>query len=109
MSLHQAVEAMIKEAMERGEFSDLPGKGKPLDMDAWFETPEELRMAYSMLKNAGLVPEELTLLQEIAVLKKQLAAETEDSRRKSLQKSIGDRQLRYDLLLEKRKRQVRGL
>lgn len=99
----KAVEAIIKEAMERGEFSNLPGRGKPLDLSAYFETPEEVRLAYSMLKNAGLVPEEITLLQEIAALREQLTAESDDSLRKNLQKSITDRQLQYNLLLEKRK------
>ena len=58
MILDKAVEAIIKDAMERGEFTNLPGKGKPLDLSAYFETPEEVRMAYSLLKNAGMVPEE---------------------------------------------------
>lgn len=109
MSLEKAVETIIKEAMERGEFADLPGKGKPLDLTAYFETPEEVRLAFSLLKNAGLIPEELTLLQEIAALREQLASEIDDFRRKDLQKSIADRQLQYNLLLEKRKRQAHGL
>ncbi len=104
MSLDKAVEAIIKEAMERGEFSNLPGQGKPLDLSAYFETPEEVRLAYSVLKNAGLVPEEINLLKELAALREQLASETDDSRRKNLQKSISERQLQYNLLLEKRKR-----
>ncbi|HET9589851.1 MAG TPA: DUF1992 domain-containing protein [Anaerolineales bacterium] len=45
MNFDKAVEAMIKEAMERGEFDDLPGKGKPIDLSAYFDTPEEVRMA----------------------------------------------------------------
>ena len=49
MSLNKAVEARIKEAMERGEFSNLPGRGKPLDLSAYFETPEELRLAELIL------------------------------------------------------------
>lgn len=104
MPLDKAVEAIIKEAMERGEFANLPGQGKPLDLSAYFDTPEEVRLAYSVLKNAGIVPEEISLLQEIAAFREQLAAETDDSLRKNLQKSISDRQLQYNLLLEKRKR-----
>ena len=90
--------------MERGEFSNLPGRGQPLDLSAYFETPEEVRLAYSVLKNAGLVPEEINLLQELAALREQLAASTEESERQNLRKSISDRQMQYNLLLERRKR-----
>ena len=45
MSLEKAVEAIIKEAQERGEFDNLKGKGKPIDLSAYFETPEDVRMA----------------------------------------------------------------
>ena len=50
MSLEKAVEAIIKEAQERGDFDNLKGKGKPIDLSAYFETREDVRMAYSMLK-----------------------------------------------------------
>ena len=52
-------ERRIQEAIERGEFDDLPGKGKPLHLgEDDRSVPEELRMAYRMLKNAGLLPPE---------------------------------------------------
>ncbi len=104
MSLNKTVEAIIREAMERGEFSNLPGKGKPMDLSTYFETPEEVRLAFSVLKNAGLVPEEIHLLQEIADLREKLAAEEDEIQKQNLRKSISDRQMQYNLLLEKRKR-----
>jgi len=30
------VDEQIREAIARGEFDNLPGKGKPLDLDAYF-------------------------------------------------------------------------
>jgi len=57
------------EAIARGEFDNLPGKGKPLDLDGYFATPEHLRMGYSMLKSADIIPEEMELLREIEGLK----------------------------------------
>lgn len=104
MSLDKAVEARIREAMERGEFANLPGRGKPLDLSAYFETPEELRLAYSVLKNAGMVPEEINLLQEISALRQRLAAAHVEEERQRLRRIIGDRQLQYNLLMERRKR-----
>ena len=53
MSFDKAVEAIIQEAMQRGDFDNLRGKGQPLDLSAYFDTPEDVRMAYSILKNAG--------------------------------------------------------
>jgi DnaJ family protein C protein 28 len=50
------IDQKIREAMEQGEFDDLPGKGKPIDMsENPFEDPE-LRMAHRMLRNAGFAP-----------------------------------------------------
>jgi hypothetical protein len=74
MSFDRIVEAIIKEAMGRGEFDNLPGKGKPIDLTEYFETPEEVRVAHSVLKNAGMIPREVELLREIAELKQILAA-----------------------------------
>jgi len=50
------IDQKIREAMERGEFDDLPGKGKPIDTsENPFEDPE-LRLAHRMLRNAGFAP-----------------------------------------------------
>lgn len=53
------VEDKIKEAIENGDFDDLPGKGKKLNVQE--ELPglsPELNQAYKVLKNAGFVPKE---------------------------------------------------
>lgn len=50
------IDQKIREAMEQGEFDDLPGKGKPIDTsENPFEDPE-LRTAHRMLRNAGFAP-----------------------------------------------------
>lgn len=81
MPFDKAVESIIKEAMERGEFDDLPGKGKPLDLTDYFNTPEEVRAAHSILKNAGMAPREVELLKEIAELKQVESALREEKKR----------------------------
>ena len=67
------VEEKIREAMEKGEFDDLPGKGRPLafDDDA---VPEDKRLAYKVLKNAGCIPPELELKKEILRLRELISA-----------------------------------
>jgi hypothetical protein len=52
-------ERKIEEALARGELDDLPGAGEPLDLDDDALVPEDLRMAYRILKNAGFVPQEV--------------------------------------------------
>lgn len=66
--LDRIVERRISEAIERGEFSDLPGQGRPLCFDDDALIPPELRMAYRILRNAGFVPPEVTTLRDIAEL-----------------------------------------
>jgi hypothetical protein len=72
MSFERLVENKIREAMAKGEFDNLPGRGRPLDLDAYFNTPEELRLGYAMLKSAGFVPVEVELQREIEVLQAEL-------------------------------------
>lgn len=62
-------EERIREAMARGEFANLPGAGKPLRLDDDAMVPEDLRLAYKVLKNAGCIPPELELRKEILTLR----------------------------------------
>lgn len=105
MNFDKAVEAIIKEAMERGEFDHLPGKGRPIDLSAYFDTPEEVRIAYSLLKNAGMTPREVDLLQEIAELKQILAAVLDDKKKQEVQKQIQQKQVEFSLMMERQKNQ----
>jgi hypothetical protein len=58
-------ERRILEAIENGEFDNLEGKGKPLIFEDETWIPEDLRMAYRFLKNAGCVPPELEMRNEV--------------------------------------------
>lgn len=100
----RGIEELIKQAIARGEFDDLPGKGKPLDLDAHFATPEHLRMGYSMLKGAEFVPEEVQLLKDMADLREEIRSCPEGDRKKELGKALQEQSLRYSLLMERAKR-----
>lgn len=108
MSIEKAVEAIIKEAQERGDFDNLKGKGQPIDLDAYFETPEDLRLAYTALKNAGMVSPEVELLQEIAALKERLASTYEETQRNKLKKILHDKQLEFNIMMERQKKLRKG-
>lgn len=51
-------EERIRRAQEQGDFDGLPGRGKPLDLASYTNIPEELRMAYTLLKNGGYLSRE---------------------------------------------------
>jgi len=72
--ISKIAEEKIKEAIERGEFDNLPGQGRPLDFSDEFHGPEELRLAYKILKNAGCKPPELEIKEEIVRLEDMLAS-----------------------------------
>lgn len=103
MPLDRSVDAILRDAIERGEFDNLSGAGKPLDLTAYFNTPEEVRLAYSILKNADVLPEEASLLNEIAALKEGLETCFDDPRCRTLRKAIEDRLLKYHLMMDRRK------
>ena len=105
MSFDRIVEAIIKDAMERGEFENLPGKGKPIDLTAYFDTPEEIRMAHSILKNAGMAPREVDLLKELAELKQILAALLDEKKKQEIQGQIEKKQVEFSLMIEQQRRQ----
>jgi Domain of unknown function (DUF1992) len=66
--LDAIAEQKIREAAERGEFADLPGQGRPLDLTGDPLVPEDLRVAYRILKNAGVLPPQLEAQKEIREL-----------------------------------------
>lgn len=79
--LAELAERAIQDAQTRGEFDNLHGQGRPLNLDSDPFMPEHLRMAYKMLKNGGFVPEEIQTQREIRSLLECLERETDESRK----------------------------
>ena len=100
MFSEKLIDEKIREAIEKGEFDDLPGKGKPLDLEAYFATPEDLRLGYSVLKSAGCLPVEVELQKEIESLKARLGACDDERERQSLRKEIDGKTLKLNLLID---------
>lgn len=69
-----AVEKQIREAMERGEFEDLPGAGKRLDLGDDPYTPADWQLAHKMLKDAGAAPDWIEQDKQIRAERDALAA-----------------------------------
>jgi len=62
---NEIVERQILEARERGEFDDLPGKGKPLDLTENPFADPEWRVAYKILQDHGFTLDWIELDKEI--------------------------------------------
>lgn len=68
----------LADSLKSGELQSAPSWGKPLAASEGFEaTPDELRLPYKILKDAGVVPAEVLMMQKVAKLKRQLAEATE--------------------------------
>lgn len=99
--LAKIAEQRIREAMERGEFDNLPLHGKPLKLDDLTGVPEHLRMGYKILKNAGVLPEAMQLKKEIVSLKTLLDACYDEAEKQTLQQKTNEKVLRYNMMMEK--------
>lgn len=99
--LAKIAEQRIREAMERGEFDNLPLHGQPLKLDDLTSVPEHLRMGYKILKNAGVLPEEMQLKKEIVSLKTLLDVCHDEAEKQTLQQKMNAKVLRYNMMMEK--------
>jgi hypothetical protein len=97
-------ESKIRAAIAGGEFDDLPGRGKPLPLDDLKRVPDDLRMGYRLLRNAGCLPPELDARKEVARLGGLVAAAGDPLERSRLAGLRADAELRYQLMVERRRR-----
>jgi DnaJ-like protein len=91
-------EERILEAQRAGVFDDLPGKGKPLELEDLSWVPEDLRIGYHILKNAHVLPPEAELLKDIHTLDDLLKHVEDEGARRALAKSIQSKIIRLDLM-----------
>jgi hypothetical protein len=94
----RVVEERILEAQRAGAFDNLPGKGKPLKLEDQSWVPEDLRVAYHLLKNAHVLPPEAELLKEIRTLEDLLKYVEDENERRALANRIQNKVIRLDLL-----------
>ena len=97
-ALALVAERKIREAMERGEFDNLSGSGKPLPEEDLSGVPEELRMAYKVLKNSGCLPPEVELRKEIVNLRDLVRSTEDDEGRRKRLKELQFRLLKLEMM-----------
>lgn len=100
--LEKFVGERIREAMARGEFDNLPGQGRPVDLTEYFQLPEDLRVAYTLLRQHNIVPEEVRLLRDLGELRARREACADPDQRAELARAINHKQMALNVLLERR-------
>lgn len=79
-SLDEEIACQLQRSADAGELAQARSYGKPLDLgDGYDETPGDLRMPFKILKDAGVVPPEVELMQRLAAARAALARCAADS------------------------------
>jgi hypothetical protein len=102
--IEKIADEKIREAQKRGDFDNLPGSGKPVDLKEYFQTPPHLRAAYTVLKNSGVPPEEVHFINQISHLKKRWLNETDKKLKVDLEKEMSFKISQLRMTLEKRRK-----
>lgn len=103
MDYGHLIEEKIKQSMKKGDFDNLPGKGKPLPKDEFSHLPPELRNSYRILKNANMLPEEMILKKEMVEIEDLLTEIADPQLSAHYKKEWKEKKLRFDMMMEKRK------
>lgn len=101
--LERLAEQKIQAAIERGELDNLPLSGKPLGLEPRGLVPEDLRLTYKLLKDAGFLPPEIELRKEITTLGDllQTVHEGDEDERCRLARELNAKVLRLNLLMKR--------
>jgi len=95
------IEKRIQEALDRGDFDDLPGRGKPMQIEDDSGVPEDLRLAYKVLKNADCLPPELQLKKEIRQMEDLLESIPDEKEKYRQIKKINYKIMRLNIMGKK--------
>ena len=99
--LEDEIGRKLAEAERSGELRAAKGYGEPLQADAgWEQTPDALRMPFKILKDAGVVPYEVELLNKRAALRREIDACGDAAIRGELLKNLSALEQSISLRLE---------
>ena len=96
-------EQRIKKAYEDGDFKELSGFGKPMNLDDDLGVPQELKMAHRILKNAGFSPEEMNVKKEMMQIEDLIRVCEDDLEKEELRRSLNEKMVRYNSMLSKKR------
>jgi hypothetical protein len=96
--LRKLAEDRIEEAQREGLFDNLPGKGKPLNLDDDSGVPEDLRLTFKILKNSNCLPIEMELRKEIYNLRQLIDAAIDPETRREMRRELNFLMLRLNVI-----------
>ena len=101
-NLDDHIARKLRESQRSGELQSAPSWGKPFELNDGFEqTPEELRLAFKALKEAGFVPPEVETMKRIAALRDVIAADPGAPEAEAMRQRLSELQQHLALRLEK--------
>ena len=103
--LDRIVERQIQKARLKGQLQGLKGEGAPLPErpEAAYTKPAEA-VAFRIMAEAGVLPEEINLKKEVAAQRAALAMITDIAARKAAMARLADLQMRQSIAEEARRR-----
>jgi len=106
--IERIAEERIRAAQDEGLFDNLPGKGQPLQLDDDSAVPQELRLTFKILRNAGYLPIEMEIRKEIYSLQQLLNATIDEETRRELRRELSFLLLKENLSSLKKPRRRTG-
>jgi hypothetical protein len=107
VAFERIAQQRIQQAIDAGEFDNLPNAGQKLDLDSYFAMPPHLRMAFSVLKSANCVPREIELLNEVMRLEKALDDGPDHAARERVTRDLESARLRLNIALDRMRADAR--
>jgi hypothetical protein len=96
-------EDKIRKAIKDGDFANLPGQGKPLKLEDLSNIPEELRMAYKVMKNSNVIDDYDALRAELMTINDLINACENNDERQLLKRQKNEKEIRFEALMKKRR------
>lgn len=94
-------EQIARDAARRGVFDELPGRGKPQELDALVGLDEDARQEASLRATTGPAGLELELRREVAALRERLeSSDLDDVARAALRQELVDKCVRLSIVHE---------
>jgi hypothetical protein len=101
-AIRMIAERQISEAIREGRLNTGNWRGKPLPPENDSFVPEELRMAYKILKNSGYLPPEIETRREIHQLEELIASTEDEHTRLKQMKKLQFLIMKLDSMRERR-------
>ncbi|MCY9801837.1 DUF1992 domain-containing protein [Vibrio scophthalmi] len=102
--IDNAIGGWIRNAEKSGELKNNPYKGKKLDLEDYFNTPEKHRLGMKILKDANCLPPAVEMMKLIEKKKEEWDNTENSIEKEELRQELMKLELKKNLLLEEHHR-----